>query len=116
LRAADPAEGVDLALDTGGVLVGECPGRAVPRLLQLTLSPADHRRLASQDLRERADQCCAIVTGNVFNATGRAADRVFSVTGLVLLGLTLLALHQAGIGSVWVRRRCRNENGTRSAS
>jgi hypothetical protein len=41
----------------------------------------------------------------VFNATGRATDRIFSVTGLLLLGLTLLALHQAGIGGVWVRRR-----------
>jgi hypothetical protein len=37
----------------------------------------------------------------VINATGRATDRVFSVTGLLLLGLTLLALQQAGIGSVW---------------
>jgi hypothetical protein len=41
----------------------------------------------------------------VFNATGGATDRIFSVTGLLLLGLTLLALHQAGIGGVWVRRR-----------
>jgi hypothetical protein len=49
----------------------------------------------------------AIVFGVAFviNATGRATDRVFSVTGLLLLGLTLLALHQAGLGSVWVRRR-----------
>jgi hypothetical protein len=49
----------------------------------------------------------AIVFGIAFviNTTGRATDRVFSVTGLLLLGLTLLALHQAGLGSVWVRRR-----------
>jgi hypothetical protein len=49
----------------------------------------------------------AIVFGIAFviNATGMATDRVFSVTGLVLLGLALLALHQAGLGSVWVRRR-----------
>ena len=41
----------------------------------------------------------------VINATGMVTDRAFSVTGLLLLGLTLLALHQAGIGSAWVRRR-----------
>jgi hypothetical protein len=49
----------------------------------------------------------AIVFGIAFviNATGRATDRVFSVTGLLLLGLTLLALHQAGLGGIWIRRR-----------
>jgi hypothetical protein len=41
----------------------------------------------------------------VFNATGRAPDRIFSVTGLLILGLILLALQLALIGSVWVRRR-----------
>ncbi len=41
----------------------------------------------------------------VFNATGRATDRVFSVTGLLILGLILLALQLALIGGVWVRRR-----------
>lgn len=41
----------------------------------------------------------------VFNATGRATDRIFSVTGLLILGLILLALHLAVTGSVWVRRR-----------
>jgi hypothetical protein len=41
----------------------------------------------------------------VINATGMVTGATFSVTGLLLLGLTLLALHQAGIGSVWVRRR-----------
>ena len=41
----------------------------------------------------------------VFNATGRATDRIFSVTGLLILGLILLALQLALIGGVWVRRR-----------
>jgi hypothetical protein len=41
----------------------------------------------------------------VINATGTATDAAFSVTGLLLLGLAALALHQAGIGSAWVRRR-----------
>jgi hypothetical protein len=41
----------------------------------------------------------------VFNATGRATDRIFSVTSLLILGLILLALQLALIGSVWVRRR-----------
>jgi hypothetical protein len=41
----------------------------------------------------------------VINATGTATGAAFSVTGLLLLGLVFLALHQAGIGSVWVRRR-----------
>jgi hypothetical protein len=41
----------------------------------------------------------------VINATGAVTNAWFSVTGLLLLGLVLLALHQAGIGSVWVRRR-----------
>jgi len=41
----------------------------------------------------------------VFNATGRATDRIFSVTSLLILGLILMALHLALAGSVWVRRR-----------
>jgi hypothetical protein len=41
----------------------------------------------------------------VINATGAVTDAAFSVTGLLLLGLACLALHQAGIGSAWVRRR-----------
>jgi hypothetical protein len=41
----------------------------------------------------------------VFNATGRATDRIFSVTSLLILGLILLALQLALIGSTWVRRR-----------
>jgi hypothetical protein len=39
----------------------------------------------------------------VIKVTGTVA--AFSVTGLLLLGLVSLALHQAGIGSAWVRRR-----------
>ena len=41
----------------------------------------------------------------VFNATGRATNRIFSVTGLLILGLILLALQLALIGGVWIRRR-----------
>jgi len=41
----------------------------------------------------------------VINATGAITSKTFSVTGLLLLGLTWLALHQVGIGSAWVRRR-----------
>jgi hypothetical protein len=49
----------------------------------------------------------AIVFGIAFvlNATGRATDRIFSVTGLLILGLILLALQLALNGTVWVRRR-----------
>jgi hypothetical protein len=41
----------------------------------------------------------------IINATGTATNAWFSVTGLLLIGLACLALHQAGIGSAWVRRR-----------
>ena len=41
----------------------------------------------------------------VINATGTATNAWFSVTDLLLIGLACLALHQAGIGSAWVRRR-----------
>jgi hypothetical protein len=41
----------------------------------------------------------------VIKVTGTVTDAAFSVTGLLLLGLVSLALHQAGIGSAWVRRR-----------
>ncbi len=41
----------------------------------------------------------------VINATGTPTNAWFSVTGLLLIGLACLALHQAGIGSAWVRRR-----------
>ena len=49
----------------------------------------------------------AVIFGIAFviNATGTVTNATFSVTGLLLLGLACLALHQAGIGSVWVRRR-----------
>jgi hypothetical protein len=41
----------------------------------------------------------------IINATGTATSAWFSVTDLLLIGLACLALHQAGIGSAWVRRR-----------
>jgi hypothetical protein len=49
----------------------------------------------------------AIIFGIAFvlHATGTATGAAFSVTGLLVLGLVFLALHQAGIGSAWVRRR-----------
>ena len=37
----------------------------------------------------------------IINATGTVTDAWFSVTGLLLIGLACLALHQAGIGSAW---------------
>jgi hypothetical protein len=49
----------------------------------------------------------AIIFGIAFviKATGTVTDPAFSVTGLLLLGLVCLALHQASIGGIWVRRR-----------
>jgi hypothetical protein len=40
--------------------------------------------------------------GWILNATGTATNAWFSVTDLLLIGL---ALHQAGIGTAWARRR-----------
>jgi hypothetical protein len=37
----------------------------------------------------------------IINAVGIATDQAFSTTGLMLLGLTCLALHQAGFGPGW---------------
>ncbi len=41
----------------------------------------------------------------IINATGTATNAWFSVTDLLLIGLALLALHEAGIGTTWARRR-----------
>jgi hypothetical protein len=41
----------------------------------------------------------------IINATGTATNAWFSVTDLLLIGLACLALHQAGIGTAWVKRR-----------
>jgi hypothetical protein len=41
----------------------------------------------------------------ILNATGTATSSWFSITSLLFIGLVFLALHQAGIGSAWVRRR-----------
>jgi hypothetical protein len=41
----------------------------------------------------------------IINATGMETNAWFSVTSLLFVGLACLALHQAGIGSAWVRRR-----------
>jgi hypothetical protein len=41
----------------------------------------------------------------IINGTGTATNGWFDVTDLLLLGLALLALHQAGVGTTWVRRR-----------
>jgi hypothetical protein len=37
----------------------------------------------------------------IINATGTAVSAVFDPTSLLLVGLALLALHLAGIGSSW---------------
>ena len=41
----------------------------------------------------------------IIRATGTATDAVFAPGSLVLAGLALLALHQAGIGAKWRYRR-----------
>ncbi len=41
----------------------------------------------------------------IINATGTATNAWFSALDLLFIGLACLALHQAGIGSAWVRRR-----------
>jgi hypothetical protein len=41
----------------------------------------------------------------IIRATGTATDAVFAPDSLVLAGLALLALHQAGIGPQWRFRR-----------
>ena len=40
----------------------------------------------------------------IINATETSVDVVFAPTSLMLLGLGLLALHGAGIGSGWAAR------------
>ncbi|MFC1415689.1 hypothetical protein [Streptacidiphilus cavernicola] len=49
----------------------------------------------------------AIAFGAAFliNATDTVVDRVFSPTSLMLLGLTLLAAHLAGVGTGYTPRR-----------
>ena len=65
------------------------------------------RRVRPGKLRDMLAIVAAIIFGIAFvlNATGTVTNAAFSVTGLLLLGLTFLALHQAGLGSIWVRRR-----------
>jgi len=41
----------------------------------------------------------------LFNATATSVPAVFSPTSLMLLGLTCLALHQAGVGTAWYASR-----------
>jgi hypothetical protein len=41
----------------------------------------------------------------IINATGTAVTAVFDPTSLLLVGLALLALHLAGVGSGWSWRR-----------
>ena len=41
----------------------------------------------------------------IINATGTAVSAVFDPTSLLLIGLALLALHLAGVGSGWRWRR-----------
>ncbi|AEY86307.1 hypothetical protein [Streptomyces olivaceoviridis] len=41
----------------------------------------------------------------LINAADLGTDDVFTSTNVMLLGLTALALHVAGIGSGWARRR-----------
>ncbi|MFE2282502.1 hypothetical protein ACFXAE_35785 [Streptomyces sp. NPDC059454] len=41
----------------------------------------------------------------LINATEISTNHTFSSVNVMLLGLTVLALHVAGIGSAWSRRR-----------
>jgi hypothetical protein len=41
----------------------------------------------------------------IIRVTGTATDAVFAPDSLLLAGLALLALHQAGIGTKWRYRR-----------
>lgn len=41
----------------------------------------------------------------IIRVTGTATDAVFAPGSLLLAGLALLALHQAGIGTKWRYRR-----------
>ncbi|GGY12732.1 hypothetical protein [Streptomyces anandii] len=41
----------------------------------------------------------------LINAADLSTNHVFSSTNVMLLGLTALALHVAGIGAGWSRRR-----------
>ncbi|MFF1376055.1 hypothetical protein [Streptomyces sp. NPDC058308] len=41
----------------------------------------------------------------VIHATETSTEAVFSPTSLLLVGLALLALHSAGMGSAWSSRR-----------
>ncbi|MEU1462887.1 hypothetical protein ABZ478_17220 [Streptomyces sp. NPDC005706] len=41
----------------------------------------------------------------LINAADLSTNDTFSSVNVMLLGLTLLALHVAGIGSTWSRRR-----------
>jgi hypothetical protein len=41
----------------------------------------------------------------IINASGTAVSAVFDPTSLLLVGLVLLALHLAGVGSNWSWRR-----------
>lgn len=43
--------------------------------------------------------------GFIIHAAGIHTDRIFSVLSFELVGLVLLALHLAGIGSSWRWRR-----------
>jgi hypothetical protein len=62
-------------------------------------------------LNGKSDGMLAIIAAIIFgiawiiNATGTATNSWFSITSLLFIGLVFLALHQAGIGSAWVRRR-----------
>lgn len=45
------------------------------------------------------------IIGFIIHAAGISTDRIFSVLSFELVGLALLALHMAGVGSNWRWRR-----------
>ena len=81
------------------------------RHMQKTTRPAFLRPDYCGTARGSSNGMLAIIAAILFaiawiiNATGTVTNAWFSVTGLLLIGLACLALHQAGIGSAWVRRR-----------
>jgi hypothetical protein len=46
-----------------------------------------------------------LIIGFIIHAAGISTDRVFSVLSFELVGLALVALHLAGVGSGWKWRR-----------
>jgi hypothetical protein len=73
----------------------------------LVLSPLRRRCLLTERILSMLAIIAAIIFAIAFiiNASGTAVSAVFDPTSLLLVGLALLALHLAGVGSGWSWRR-----------